>query len=159
MSADIDALAVAVTAQLNDPARTWAGQFTATVGKTPQYTIEQLAALQVHVLPFGESDETKARGIDETSLILEVSFQKKADRKPATGPDTPLIEMGVALVLLEKNVKQFLRKTSNRKPPTYSSAFLKKTQLVPLYDAGILTKERRFVGVLRLTYTELVETD
>lgn len=159
MSADIDALAFAVAAQLNDPARTWNGEFTATVGKTPQYTIPELANLQVHVLPFGENDETKARGIDETSLILEVCFQKKAAAKPATGPDVPLIEMGDALIALEKNVKQFLRKTSNRKPPTYVAAHLKRTELAPLYDANLLTKERRFVGVLRLIYGEFVEID
>lgn len=159
MSADIDALATAVGAQLNDPARTWAGQFTATIGKTPDYTIEGLATLKVHVLPFGESDETTARAIDRTTLILEVAFQQTAAVRPEAGPDTPLIELGNALVLLEKNVKQFLRKTANRQPPTYPAAYLIKTELVPLYDAGILSKERRFAGVLRLRYQEFVETD
>lgn len=159
MSADIDALAVAVKDQLNDAARSWAGQFTATVGKAPQYTIAQLADLQVHVLPFGESYQTKARAIDDVELILEVSFQKKADKKPATGDDTPLITLGNDLVALEKTIVQFLRCTANRKPPTYTAAHLKRTELVPLYDQSLLTKERRFAGVLRLTYSELVETE
>lgn len=159
MSADIDALAVAVAGQLNDPGRAWTGTFTATVGKTPTYTIEELATLRVHVLPFGESDETKARGIDRTELILEVSFQKAAGPQPESGPDTPLIELGDQMVALEKNVKQFLRQTGNRKPPTYTAAHLKRTELVPLYDAITLTEERRFIGVLRLIYEEFVETN
>lgn len=159
MSADIDALAVAVQAQLNDPSRSWNGDFTATVGKTPQYTIAQLAELQVHVLPFGLRYETKSRGIDDVDLILEVSFQKKADKKPATGEDEPLINMGDELVALEKTIVQFLRTRANMVPPTYPTAYLKKTELVPLYDQGILTKERRFAGVLRLIYGEQVETE
>lgn len=159
MSADIDALATAVAAQLNDAARPWHALFTATVSKTPNYTIQDLAELKVTVLPFGETYDTKQRGIDDVGLILEIAFQKKADKKPATGADTPLLNIGTELVALERDVLQFLRLKANRKPPTYTAAHLTRSELLPLYDSNVLTHERRFVGVLRLTYQEFVETD
>lgn len=159
MSADIDALAVAVQAQLNDAARPWAGQFTATVGKTPQYTIKELADLQVHILPFGMTFETKARAIDEVQMTLEISFQKKTEIRPASGPDEPNIDTGDELVLLAKQVIQFLRVRANRRPPTYTAAELHKSEIVALYDVSLLTAKRQFANQIRLTYRELVETE
>lgn len=158
MSADIDALAAAVAAQLNDPARPWAGQFVATVGKTPHYTPQELSTLKVHVLPFGITYDTQQRGVDAARMILEVAFNRHAENKPASGEDIPLTTLGSSLVALERSVIDFLRARANRRPPNYSVAQLETTELRPLYDAEILRNQRRFVGVIRLTYLELVET-
>lgn len=169
MPANIDDLCDAVGGQLNG--KIWTPTFTAVVDDTPIFSYEELEDhLHVTIIPFSMAWEEHTRADDKLIHTIEVHFQQKA-APPSTVPD-PVSLLSIALRKLEIQVVHWLRKTENRKPPTYTEALLidahskapqqpvkSATEHRPLYDMELLNKKRTFWGVLRLTYIEYVRHD
>lgn len=170
MPANLDDLCDAIRAQIN--AEIWSPTFTAEVDDTPIFNVAQLANLHVTIVPYSQAWEDNTRAEDKLIHTIEIHFQQKGP--PPTTPPTPdpMIQLARDLRKLQTQVIHFLRKTNNRRPPTYLEAFLvdghskspqqpvkSATEHRPLYDMQLLTKERMFWGVARLNYVEHVRHD
>lgn len=152
MAADIDELADAVAAMLNDDGTDWHDEFTAEVRSAPVFETEALSELQVVVMPFGEEWKSLTRGTDTVTMRVDVGFQKRAGAMPASGED-PVELLAVSLRRLVKNVNRYLRLLLNRKPATYQAAWLEKS-VVELYDSQSIRDDRTFRGNIQLFYRE-----
>lgn len=88
--ARIREIAQAVVDDLNDPARDWAGMFTARRSYWTSYSISRDAALQVDVSIFAQEWETEDRANKRGNFDLRISFQKKIDTGDNAGADAML---------------------------------------------------------------------
>ncbi len=149
----IDDLCIAVRDQLN--AATFTPPFTVTINDSPEFDIEDLASLKVTMLPFGVMREAETRGHDSEQFVIQIAFQKHAPARPEGGTDS-VVTMSKELRNLQQTVANWLSVRSRRIPPTYTTARLRKIEQVPLYDSTALRQERRYVGVMQLTYDAIV---
>ena len=70
-------IANALVAELNDPARPWAGQFVAARSWLPIYEAAGLSTLRVSVVPLTLEQEELTRTKEQREYGLVVDFQKK----------------------------------------------------------------------------------
>ena len=145
----IDALCTAVRDQLN--AETFSPVFMVVIDDAPEFDIEDLNTLKVTMMPFGADFDPVTRSHDRQRFVIDIAFQRHAPARPASGAD-PIVAMSLEIRNLQQTVANWLSVRTRRIPPTYQTAKLMKIDQMPLYDAGLLRKERVYVGVMRLTY-------
>lgn len=154
MAADIDELATALAAQINDASRSWHGTFTAVVSDRPIFSTEAIETLQVCILPYGEKWQNQTRGSDKLRMRVDIQFLQRAGRMPSSGVD-PVIAMRVSLRALVRTVHLWIRKIANRVVPTYPTALLMES-VVEVQDPDAPNHERDFMGQIQLFYEETV---
>src|SRR5262245_43466383 len=102
-------IADAVVTELNDSARSWAGQFVATREWLPVYirteTSDPLSALKVAVMTLGNEQARLTRAKDQFKFDVHVDFQKRVDNRNTTEMD--------ALSLLAEQVHDYFRRNSS----------------------------------------------
>ena len=153
MSQNIDELSAAVVTQLN--AHTFSPTFVAVFDDKPQHDIKELGTLRVDVMPQEAVRKPVTRGHDSVDYTIDVGIQQKAEPREHVGVDS-VIALSASLRGLAQSVCQWLSIRANRIPSGYLTAKLIEANPVPLYDADLLREERRFIGVVRLKYREIV---
>ena len=150
----IDDIADAVVTQLN--AETWTPtEFDAFVTDVALWELPALAALQVSVMPTNPEFEIKLRGFEEASYVLELGWQQLGPDHTADGVD-PIIAWSRAKREEFQTVAKWLRQKDNRRPiAERPNLILRRAAFRPLYDANILKKQRRYIGICELTYVDM----
>lgn len=150
----IDDIAAAVVTQLN--AETWEPtDFDAFVTDSPLWELTALTTLQVSVMPTNPEFEIKLRSHEEATYVLELGFQQLAPDHTGSGAD-PMTAWSRAKREEFQTIAKWLRQLENRQPiAERPNLVLRRAAFRPLYDANVLLKKRRYIGVCELTYVDM----
>ncbi len=138
MSANIVAIADAVTAELNG--HSFSQPFTAQRLYLPVFDLQSMSELKVTVVPRGISSSSLDRSRDSFEYQIDVAVQKK------TATDVPTID---TLMLLVEEIGDHFR---SNPLSSYPGARCTNVENAPVYAPDHLQELRQFTSVLTLTF-------
>ena len=138
MPANIDAIADAITAELNG--NSFSKPFTAQRLYLPIYDLKTMSGLKVSVVPKGLSTSSLDRSRDNFDYQIDVGIQKKTKNEMAT------ID---AMMLLVEEISDYLRANPLASYPNARFISVENNQI---YAPDHLETMMQFTSVLTLTY-------
>lgn len=151
MAARTSLIADAVVAELNAPARPWAGQFAADREYVPDLKRAELAGLKVKVRSHARASQRASRSARDVAHELDVGFFKKL----TPGTDGKYAAADVDdLVALAESVEDFFG--DGHRLASYPEGSVTAAVCDPLYDEELLREQGVFASLVTLTVKELV---
>lgn len=157
MTGFVIAVANALVAALNDPARPWQAvpvgdaedkRFVAVRSWGPKYTLEELETFRVTAVPGELSWERASRALDKIGYEVQLGFQKRL-----SGTDDEIKDQMDALALRVGEVAEWLRKNV-RLGTSPEAVLVGLTAMV--YSEEHLADRRSFTSLLTLVYQVFV---